>query len=667
MESIEEIAIQKYQKNLEYFSKHHNDLAHKLNMFNASLENGSYTAKYDLEYLKDYFDVKELKSNHYLYSANSKEVSAELTKLVNLNKNSYTFEGFPIYNFSDETLANLDEKTGALEGIYPIMNYYFENTTQDDIMKKIEKFIFIGTGLGMQIPLVHEKIGAKIYLIIEDDIELFRLSLFTTSYFELSINSKLFFSVSDNDNAFLNTMALFLDNAFIHNRYLKYSYFPAHSEHKIKLIQSILASQSFVLFPYKFELKKLLKPLEYINDDYNVLDLSKHFKDSVFSKKPVLLVAAGPSLQKNIKWLKQNHKKFIIIALSSTLNTLFKNGIRPDILTHIDPLQTSLIHFKDLPLEDFLKSTIVILGPFSPSNLRDFFKKEQVYYYEENTNYFDGFGSITAPCLGSFSLLLSIILDVKELYLLGLDLALDQETGATHSSDHFYNDKSDMSKKERLEKTISARGNLFPVQGNFTKTVYTTPLFYQSIQLLYSSIEQTKLDNQNIYNLNDGASINKTTPKKVEDINIKEHEDIDKEELFALMQDSLSDHSRKELSQADIISLKQRLENAKKIKSTLLDYSKNVSYAETPNYINNLIETVSQILRYRDRESNNLTHIYYHFFKYALPIFIDLLNNSALKDEKKHIEKIDKILQDEMFIIQNTYELALEEFITQRC
>ncbi|MEA2092159.1 MAG: 6-hydroxymethylpterin diphosphokinase MptE-like protein [Campylobacterota bacterium] len=662
-ESIESLALQTYKKNIDYFSVHYPELLNKI----QAVENANIIQKYDLEYLDGYFDVKELKSGHYLYSGDTKEISKEFAKLVNFKKNSNIFEGFPLYNFSDETLANLDDKSRCLDGIYPIMNYYIEHTKNNDIMKNIKKFIFIGTGLGIHIPLILKKTKAKVCLVIEDDIELFRLSLFTTKYSELSVDTKIYFSVAENENIFLKTMHLFLDNSFIDNRYLKYSYFPTHSKNKIKQIQNALSTQSFVTFPYKTELEKFLRPLEYINNGYSVVNLAKDFKNSVFSTKPLLLVASGPSFKKNLPWLRKNHKKFIIMAVSATLKTLYENSIHPDIVTHLDGFNASMVHYDGFDAKEFLKETTIVMGPFSPSKLREMFSKEKIFYYEENTNYFDGFGSIVAPCIGSFSLLLALKLNAKELFLLGLDLALDQKSGSTHSEGHSYAKDKDMSKKDELNSVISLRENLFPVEGNLEKTVYTTSAYHQSIHSLFASIPNSKAENQSIYNLSDGAKINKTLPKHAHEVNLTIYKDIDKEELQVQIFKTLDKNATKELSSSDVDSLKQRLENSKEIKKHLLYYSNNISYTTSANYLHTLLTLVSKVLINDGRESNNLTHIYYHFFKYSLPIIVDFLNNKNLKNETNHIKELDKMLQKEIYIIEDMYEEALSQFIDNRC
>ena len=667
MESIESLAISMYQKNIEFFEKNHPQVMKKLHKINQSLENGSYTSKYDLEYVDNYFDIKELRTSEYLYAQNSEEISRQITNKINYSKESNSFEGFPIYYTSKKTMESLDDRAEGFGDLLPIMNYYIDNIDESDVMKKIDKFIFIGTGLGFHITQIDKKIEASEYFIIEDDIEIFRLSLFTTSYYELAEHNNLYFSIADNENEFLTTFKHFLKNTFFYNRFLKLSYFGAHSDNKIKQIQNGLSSQSFAFFPYKQELKKYLRPLEYINDGYKVLNISKHFDNSLFADKPILLLAAGPTFQKHIEWLKKNHKRFIIVAISAVLNTLYKHNIKPDIITHIDGYEGSMPLFKNIPTKEFLKDTIVIFGPFAFPKLRELFSKEQIFYDESNISYFEGFGLAAGPCVGSDTLILSLIFNAKEIYLLGLNLALDQKTGSSHSED--YEDKKifDLSEKTKLRSHMSSNEGLHPVQGNFTEIVYSTAVTHSSVQFLHENIKNVKQDNQVVYNLNEGAKIFDTIPTHIGSIDIDKYAEFDKSGLYKHLYEEFSNNSAIKLRERDVAIIKNRLHVAKEIKKMIDKYINNVTHANIDKYLYDMLGIVSDITHAGNRLLHNVINVYYTYFEYVLPLVMDLFNTKGLKNEKRHIKKLDKMFVQGMLNIDEMYEQALERFIKERC
>ncbi len=63
--------------------------------------------------------------------------------------------------------------------------------------------------------------------------------------------------------------------------------------------------------------------------------LLEHLKDA-FTGKPALIVASGPSLNKNIHLLPQAKGKAVMIGVDTVLPALLKNGIMPDFTTAID-------------------------------------------------------------------------------------------------------------------------------------------------------------------------------------------------------------------------------------------------------------------------------------------------------------------------------------------
>lgn len=654
MQEIQEQAAQTYQKNLDFFSLHHQAIYNKL----QNLQN----THYDLEYLHGYFDVKELASANYLYADHSIKISQQLTKLVNYKKNSYCFDGFPLYYGIEKHPETFDDKTKGLEGVYPLMSYYIDNTQRDDTMKIIEKFIFVGVGLGLHIPLIHQKIAAKEYLIIEDDLELFHLSLFCTPFYEFSSDIKLIFSIAEDENSFVDTMSIFLEDSFFLNRYLKYSYFPAHSDTKIKLIQNALASQDFISFPYKTLLTKYLRPLEYINQNNSIINLSSHFEHSSFSDKPLLVLGAGPSLQKNLEWLQENHKRFVIMAVSSTLRTLHMHNIAPDIVTHMDGFDAVLKVYEGFDAPTFLKDSVMLFGSFVPTKVREIFANNRCFFTEEDTYYFDGFNSHVGPCIGSTSILYALMLDTKNIYTLGTDFAVDKETGRTHSETHITKQQLDISKKDALNDTISFRQNLFAIHGNFTTKVYTNSLFHVSIQALHNRIPLIKREYQKLYNLNDGAKIHQAIPQKIVQLNMDSFEILDKKVLHEKIVQTFKQKSVTSLSQEGINSLHKRVSITDEIHIFIEKYHSGVKCNSSDKYLFELLGLASNILKLQGREAHNIVKVYYMFFKYTLPIIMDFFNTKGLKNEKRHIKKIDAMMIQEIENINNIYQERLEKF-----
>jgi len=422
-------------------------------------------------------------------------------------------------------------------------------------------------------------------------------------------------------------------------------------------------TQSFIFFPYRLSLEKFLRPLSFINNNSYTINLVNNFQNQTNKDKPVLILGAGPSFKKNINWLKKNHQKFIIIATTAVLNYLYKNDIKPDIMTHIDGNEIANKHFIDVDIDTFLKDTIVIFGPHSLVELRNKFSKERVFNYEEGTFYNKDFNAFPASCVGSFSILLSLIMSNNETYLLGIDLAIDQKTGETHASDHSIAKKIDISQKDKILDTMNYESNLFEVQGNFQDVVYTNSLLHASVQTLYRNIPIIKNDNQVIYNLNDGAKIQGCIPTHIEDIKLENYHNIDKNNLYNSLLTLFKSYSTIELNKDDLNSLKRRVINAKNTKNLILEFENNSSKSNSDKYQYDLLGLVSTILKKDGREFINLTHVFYDYFQFVLPIITDIFNTKGLKNEKRHIKKIDKMIITELHALCDTYINTLEEFL----
>jgi len=656
MSDIETIAIQTYQDNMQYFLDFQPELYKLLEYFNKALQNGDYPANYDLEYTaENYFDISILKTNNFFYGCDSLEYSKELIKNITYKKDEHIFETTLAHDVSDS--KEFKQKSNELiADVLPIMNYVNKYSQITDEMKEIQKFIFIGTGLGLQISELQKSLNLKNILIIEDDLELFKLSLFTTSYKDISSKSKLYFSIAQDENMFLDSMKKFLSNSFYDNRYIKYNHFPLHDTNKIKHIQNAIASQSYLVFPYSMALQKLIRPLEYISDNFNILNISKRFEQSIFFHKPVLLLAAGPSLKENIEFVKKNKNKFIIACVSATLKTLYKHNIKPDIVSHIDGIESQddscMVHFEGIDTKEFLKDTIFIFNPFTPAVLRNMFNKENIFLYEDGAEYFNGFGSLSAPCVGSTTLALMLIFNTQDLYLLGLDLALNQKSGDTHSDIHNYNHTHDLANAKNLDTNISLTKNILQVKGNKQDLVFTTPMLHLSVQVMQTMIPVYKDKNQNIYNLGDGAKFANTKALNINSINTKKLPSIDKNQIFKSIKLLLTNHSASKISNSNFLDIKNKLIYSKDLINKIKEYKQNI------HYLNLLKDTTS-----KSKEAKDISNILFSYYEYIFPFIFDLLNTKNLQNEINHTREINNMLITALTNITLEYKTSLENFI----
>lgn len=90
------------------------------------------------------------------------------------------------------------------------------------------------------------------------------------------------------------------------------------------------------------------------------------FYSSVEKDIPVIIVASGPSLDKNIEMLKQAKGKSLLVGLDSSVKALLKNDIEPDVFVSVDA-DKHIDHFSDerisgIPLICELSSSYRVLN-----------------------------------------------------------------------------------------------------------------------------------------------------------------------------------------------------------------------------------------------------------------------------------------------------------------
>ena len=73
--------------------------------------------------------------------------------------------------------------------------------------------------------------------------------------------------------------------------------------------------------------------------------------ESLFQGRPAVLVAAGPSLERNVHLLRELQGRAVIIAVDTALRLLLPLGIKPDIVTTIDFNQINFQKFANVPID----------------------------------------------------------------------------------------------------------------------------------------------------------------------------------------------------------------------------------------------------------------------------------------------------------------------------
>ena len=628
---INALIIHNYQNNIAYLEKKHKALYEQIALYEHSVDTGTIQERYELTYEQGGFDIFDTQTQSYLYLQQSNAIIQMIQESVNFKKNENVFETFKI-------LAQ------APEGYQNILSIYQKYNDKNFSMKEIYKFVSFGAGEHLN--SIDAKIRAKHYFIVEDSLELFRLSLFTTPYYNIAEHAKLSFSIAQDSKQFKTAVEEFLKDNFAYNHYIKFFEAPHHTESKLQEFHTAVLSQSHLNFFYSSMLEQYTRSLYYLHNNYNFLNLLDTKLHSYFKSKPTLLLAPGPSLEKNIAWLQKHQDDFLIVALSATLPLLYEAKIKPDIITHFDGFERSKVHFEKVADLSFFNESLLLFSTKTPQSIVNLFHKRALFFFESTTSFKKDFGSVSAFCAGSSTYLILIALEVQELYLLGLDLALNQETLQTHSSNYHYQQQASNSTNE----DVNFRTALIQKAGNFRESIKTTPNFAVSIDAIDAISTGLKKPQQKVYNLSDGAYFSATEPTDIENIHL---ERIDKNDLLETFEMS-SEHS---LSQEEHNNIAKILQKTHYIKAKIQKY-KTKKIKNQTQLLENLLKIENEICSCKDKECEILNIVVDNYTRFIYSYIFDMCNTKEVD-----IETEIKPIYREILVNLEKISSSLEQYL----
>lgn len=663
MDFIEQQAIALFEKNLLFLKQKHENVYLKVSILNQAMADGTYKENYALEYKESYFDILDLKSGSYLYAQNSIAHAKQMAQQVNYKKNDGVIEGF--YNIrplSDAEVEIFDKTVNLKNSLFAtakIISYNKKVTSKNDEMREIFKYIFCGIGLGLHITHIQEKIHAKLLFIMEKNLEIFRLSMFVTDYANLSANATLFFSIMEEKPHAFND---FFTQAYTHNHYIKYSVLSQDNIQDIKEIQESIVQFTHHTRPYAKALREFLKAPEYLVEKFPFINLSyEHLQPSPLANKPILLIASGPSLDRNSKWLQENKDKFFIICVLSSIKTLHKLGVAPNIVAHIDSESDDVRFFHQIDMNDFFKNTIFICSSVVAKTVINKVPPKHLYFVESASNYKKGAKIVSVPSIGETAYFLTLIFGANHIYLLGLDLALDPQTKSNHTAGHHeYKEISDSSHEElgyTLHDTISY------TKGNFLDKVPTTPNYQLSI-IAFSAISNSYLSKEcKVYNLNNGAFLEGASPLHTDALDTTKFKTLDKEKIFAELKTFFDAISSSELTQVDMVCFEKQINEAKRLVELVKRFELDAPLNSYPAYIMGFYTLYKELLHLNQSSSYDINVVLSLYMQTIASYIFDIFNTKQVVEHVEHIQEVHRIVVEQLKKILNLYITAMDIYI----
>lgn len=660
--------------NLAFLSEYDNELYQKVDELSKMIGDGTYKEKYALEFLMENgeFDIYDIVNDKYLYNKKPKEVNDEWIKKICFDEKNSILNIQEHFLFKEKFLDNEKDRFNFEDlnqyNILTLNDTFEYSNALDDFLdkkvkkvKKIEKFIFIGTLLGRHIPKIAEKVNAKSYLILERNLEIFRLSLFTVDYTILAKKGAIF-SIMDDIRDEEKKIHDFFNFSRFDNYLFKISTTNINTSSYVDNILSILSILNPIGYDYNRYLYTYInRTTKNLNSKYKTILFDKiKSKCDSFKNIPILYLAAGPSLDENIEWIKANQDKFFIVTIGATYKKLLANNIKIDIIITVDESNIlEKLQFDDESVSKISNDTIILASHITNEKVLKKFNQDNLFLYEvfipfHNKNLtFDGYS------IGEVTLGILLNMNPKEVYLIGLDLALNQKTGDSHSfNSNSKTSKLDLKQKQNRE-YFEHRQSLIKVKGNFKKNVFTTPLFFASIKSAESKIILKNKDTK-IYNLSiQGAYFFNAKPKKVKDIELDKYKDnLYSNEVF---KNFLIENSTNKLSQISKRRFQKEILFIEKLENILND----IKISEFTTY-NKLLKKMYLFLEtIFNKKSFIIYQVINNYFEIVIPYLSYHFNDKEInkKNEKEEISKIQIIFVIQMKRMLEDYKICIGRII----
>ncbi|RBQ30136.1 6-hydroxymethylpterin diphosphokinase MptE-like protein [Aliarcobacter vitoriensis] len=614
LEGLKQTLSQIYLKNIDFLKKYHINIYEKIVFFEKqNIQN------YSLEFINDEFKLLVLKTKQNLYK--KEPFSDSLDRVNNFSlSNAFTL-------IKMEELKKKNHYEGEINS-YIYLNEYIKKFENIEI--KINKFIFIGTLLGVHLNDFHNSLNAKSYLIIEPNIEIFRLSLFLCDYESLSKNSKLFFAISEDSFSLENITKKFLEDKYELNHLIHFELSGENYSFLVKELQNIFIHSSQMRYPFSDFIISLKRGYNYFFEKKkSIINLSQN--QNLFENKRVLFLGAGVSLAKNLEWVYLNQEKFVIVASSAVLKHLRILEIIPDIILAVDGQKEPMIEQFNVD-EEMYKNSIVLASIKLDYKLFEKLKDTKIFFMQNALELFSNYGFLSGVTVGDIGIDILARLGVKEIYLLGIDAAVDSKNGKTHIGTHKSSKKLNLNEKDSGD----FRDDIVYVKGNLEEIVPTFREYLEMIESAEDIIFRHK-EYLKVYNLGSGAYFKGCIPLKVEELKVN-LEKIDKENFKRKFLQDIEKSSKKILEEIDtkeIIKEKNILKRLNSIKIGNFHQEFKIVFEKYPN---------SMICNILDR-----------FFKLILP-YENILKNQDIAN---------KILQKQIYEVLNAFNWIFDKMDTK--
>lgn len=332
-------------------------------------------------------------------------------------------------------------------------------------LEGVRSIVVLGFGMGYHLKELYNRVKEKNVriFVIETNLSLFQEAIKYNDFSNLFSYDNFYLYLNDNYNSseLINFIEDHIDIVFENLTLFKLPTVDRYSDDKLSLIEKDIefiirklgANKDTTKSRGKMWEENLLDNLYLMLNTPGVKDMNGLYKG-----KPAIVVAAGPSLSKNMHLLKEVKGKAIIIAVDAVLKTLLKNDIIPDIVTVIDGYKHILKYFEGLDYSKFQETVLVGIpqffnhilekwpGPivFSPG----YGVNEEIIHWIEKHRGFMG-RLPTGGSVAHLSFAVANLLEADPVVFLGQDLAFTDDITHVSGNDNSLKIEEEMKNNKR--------------------------------------------------------------------------------------------------------------------------------------------------------------------------------------------------------------------------
>ena len=400
-----------------------------------------------------------------------------------------------------------------------------------EIIQELPMLVINGGGLGYPILELCSHIEPKFIFYIEPDLEIFLCSLGVIDWIQLldfldSNNQTIIFIIGQNGNESYSNYSkyIFQQYPFLQSYQLYFTHYSSPDTEtfltQIKANTTIGFKSNGMFDDSIFGLNNIIlnsqKYKYLIKEEYNR-----------FNHLPIAIIANGPSLDDDLKFLTAHQNNFITVACGTAITALEHVGIIPDFyvaVERIDEVYKSLLYVKNQ--EIFRRTINISVDVVHPLTMNMFSNNiivskpgEQLqYYFKDLPSTAAKFNDLiicehTNPLVANCAISIFLNLLFQNYYLFGVDNG-SVNLSKHHSENSYYYEH----KTNQQCNILNIMDSDEPVNGNFTNKIYTNRLF--NLCRKHIELEIEKHPHAHIYNCSNGAFIRGTTPIHSYELNI---------------------------------------------------------------------------------------------------------------------------------------------------